>query len=436
MKSNWSDKIDKIKNIVASWRERDLSLFGKIQVMKTFIISQFVLPASLLTVPPKIVKQIENVLYEFLWGAKDKIKRLKVIQELKHGGLNMVDLTCLFMSFKAVWITRLLNCDPAIHSLAQVANLYYKPFLESNSSLIFNFDDSVHFPDLGNLSQFYKEVLTAFNNTFTTDIEGFKENIAEQCIWGNKFLCVRKRNYKCVLFLRNWIRSGVNRIGDLRFVDGKLDTNFMFQIIRQRRNILSEILIVREALLPYQESLRSLQNFNPSCDQLCNLSKSKPFYVMLRNKIRNIEDCRTKFLAPYCSSTDAIHVYTRKVVSEKEIKLKEFNFKVLHGILACNVNLKRWKIKETDECDVCRLPQTIEHLLFTCGYAAPLWQIVDSVFDINVSFETILGVDDFCEYDNIVTLVCFLIYKEWLVLSLENKSRRNNIMSQYYVTVF
>ena len=160
----------------------------------------------------------------------------------------------------------------------------------------------------------------------------------------------------------------------------------MFQKIRQRRNILSEILIVREALLTYQETLRSLQNFNPTCDQLCNLSKSKPFYVMLRNKIRNIEDCRTKFLAPYCSSTDAIHVYTRKVVSEKEIKLKEFNFKVLHGILACNVNLKRWKIEETDECDVCRLPQTIEHLLFTCRYVAPLWRIVDSVFDIDVSF--------------------------------------------------
>ena len=76
----------------------------------------------------------------------------------------MVDLKCLFMSFKAVWITRLLNCDPTIHSSAQVANLYYKPFLESNSNLIFNFDDSVCFPDLENLSQFYKEVLTAFNN--------------------------------------------------------------------------------------------------------------------------------------------------------------------------------------------------------------------------------------------------------------------------------
>ena len=65
-----------------------------------------------------------------------------MIQELKHGGLNMVDLKCLFKSFKAVWITRLHDCDPARHSWAQVASLYYKPFLESNSNLIFNLDDS------------------------------------------------------------------------------------------------------------------------------------------------------------------------------------------------------------------------------------------------------------------------------------------------------
>ena len=213
----------------------------------------------------------------------------------------------------------MLNCDPTIHSWAQIANLYYKPFLESNSNLIFNLDDSVHFPDLENLSQFYKEVLIAFNSAFTTDIEGFKENISEQCIWGNKFLCIRKRNHKCVLFLRNWIRSGVNRIGDLRFLDGKLDTNFMYQKIKQRRNILSEILIVREALLPYQETLRSLQNVNPTCDQLCNLAKSKQFYVMLRNMTQNIKDTRSKFLVSYCNNIDAIDVYMRKVVSEKEI---------------------------------------------------------------------------------------------------------------------
>ena len=38
----------------------------------------------------------------FLWGSKYIIKRTKVIQELKHGGLNMIDVKYMFISFKAV----------------------------------------------------------------------------------------------------------------------------------------------------------------------------------------------------------------------------------------------------------------------------------------------------------------------------------------------
>ena len=44
--------------------------------------------------------------------------------------------------------------------------------------------------------------------------------------------------------------------------------------------------------------------------------------------------------------------------------------------------------------------------------AASLWRIVDYLFAINVSSDTLLGVEDFYKYDNIVTLVYFLISKE------------------------
>ena len=37
---------------------------------------------------------------------------------------------------------------------------------------------------------------------------------------------------KVLLLLRNWIRSGVNRISDLEFIDGKLDENYIYQKIR------------------------------------------------------------------------------------------------------------------------------------------------------------------------------------------------------------
>ena len=111
-KRNWNEKIDKVKHILASWKDCDLLSFGKVQIIKTFVVSQFVLPASLLVVPPEITKKIESMLYEFLGGSRGKVKRVKVTQDLKLGGLNVIDIKCLFMSFKAVWITRLLNSDP------------------------------------------------------------------------------------------------------------------------------------------------------------------------------------------------------------------------------------------------------------------------------------------------------------------------------------
>ena len=41
-------------------------------------------------------------------------------------------------------------------------------------------------------------------------------------------------------------------------------------------------------------------------------------------------------------------------------------------------------------------------------------------------------VHDSSDYDNLITVVSFLIYKEWLVLSFENDSRSKTIVLQYF----
>ena len=87
---NWTSKIHTIQSVLDSWSKRNLSLFGKIQAIKSFALSQFVLHATVL-VTTEVVKQIETMLCRFLWNGKpDKVKRSKVITDVKHGGLNMV----------------------------------------------------------------------------------------------------------------------------------------------------------------------------------------------------------------------------------------------------------------------------------------------------------------------------------------------------------
>ena len=48
-------------------------------------------------------------------------------------------------------------------------------------------------------------------------------------------MSVRKGSKKCALFLRNWIRSGVNKIKDLSFVARKLDVHHMYRKIRTHK---------------------------------------------------------------------------------------------------------------------------------------------------------------------------------------------------------
>ena len=48
------------------------------------------------------------------------------------------------------------------------------------------------------------------------------------------------------------------------------------------------------------------------------------------------------------------------------------------------------------------------------------------------NFMQILGVDEVFNYGSVTTLICFLIYKEWFLLSLENRKRNPVIALEYF----
>ena len=111
--------------------------------------------------------------------------------------------------------------------------------------------------------------------------------------------------------------------------------------------------------------------------------------------------------------------------------MKEFNFKLLHGILSCGTNIHKWKIRNSSVCDVCDQIQTIIHLLFECKHVGlhdveRLWRSVGEALGMNITQDSIIcGCMDGNFYSNntVITLICFLIYKDWLIRSLDNKKR-------------
>ena len=70
--------MENIKRLINAWgkKRRNLSIAGKVYIIKTFLISQFVYIMQALVVPDPVLTQVNRILFRFLWRKKDcKIAR-------------------------------------------------------------------------------------------------------------------------------------------------------------------------------------------------------------------------------------------------------------------------------------------------------------------------------------------------------------------------
>ena len=155
---NWQSKINKIELLLKKWSKRELRMFGKIQVIKSLALPQLTLVATVLATPKNVVKDINKILFKFLWNSTEKVKRLKLIQKAKLGGLNMIDTESYILSLKAYWVNRIKVADPNSHCWAQLPTYYFKPLFVNDTGLMFNYDTTVMFGESNSLPAFYKEV--------------------------------------------------------------------------------------------------------------------------------------------------------------------------------------------------------------------------------------------------------------------------------------
>ena len=70
---NWEAKIQKIQNIVAAWRHRDLSFKGRALLINTLLTSTLWYNFTSLSMPPWAITQIERLIYDFFWNYKCQV---------------------------------------------------------------------------------------------------------------------------------------------------------------------------------------------------------------------------------------------------------------------------------------------------------------------------------------------------------------------------
>ena len=139
------------------WKWKNLSILGKIQIIKTFTIPKLMFTASVISIPNELVKEMNSIFYNLIWNEKDQVRRCALISDIDKGGLKMLDIDSMISTRRVVCLKKFLEDYPST----------WKSFLNSctlsvGGSLILhcNFDTAklkTQFP------KFYKECFDAWS---------------------------------------------------------------------------------------------------------------------------------------------------------------------------------------------------------------------------------------------------------------------------------
>ena len=105
---NFSEKIPNLEKTLNTWQWRNLTLYGKINIVKTLEISKSIYSASVLPVPDHYIQEINKLIFNFMWAGKPpEIKRNPIIGKKKDGGLKMWDFKIVEKALKITWVNRI-----------------------------------------------------------------------------------------------------------------------------------------------------------------------------------------------------------------------------------------------------------------------------------------------------------------------------------------
>ena len=102
--------------IINRWSRRNLNIYVKVLIVKTFIISQFSYITQSVGLPENTVNIINQKLRTFMWKKKynnqkadDKEKRKILMQNSDEEGLKMVDMKILQNALYLNWVSTLMG---------------------------------------------------------------------------------------------------------------------------------------------------------------------------------------------------------------------------------------------------------------------------------------------------------------------------------------
>ena len=373
--NNFSEKIMKLKNLLNMWKSRQLSIKGKITLLRSQALPLILYPASVLYTPPEVIKEIDQIFFDFIWpNKKHHVKKKVLIQSIEDGGLKMPDIETTIKAIKLTWIKRLITKNNNYTKIAN-ANSHidnFNTFFDGNMKV----EHMLIRP-----SPFYEQLIEYWHEI--RDLEQPNCNqLLNEPLWLNHNILIGNKPAQ----QKEWEDKGINILNDILNENGSFKTCNHLQLeynlnidIMKYNSLITAIpkgwlKLIRETENRVFELIEKKSiKIGKKIKKLEKL-KCKEFYWQLISKNYTRPTALGKWEENYYYANFKWNdIFILPYQTARETSLQSLQFKIINRFLPCRSNINKWYSEEDKNCVLCSTEETIEHLLFWCDEVKLFW---------------------------------------------------------------
>ena len=385
-KQDVDDAISKMKTQLQIWRGRNLSLLGRIQIVKTFGISQILYVSNMLSITNEEMRAIKDIIANFIWNGKTpKVKQAAMIAEYEQGGLKYPNIEASLDAQKIMWVKRYF-CSP-FHPW----KLIFEWQLEKIGGESVFSDTCLNLNKIKLLgrSEFYNDVLIAWGRFNEKPVSA--ENVNQQSLFFNTNF---KHPIGQTVIHERFMSKGIRQIKDITENKQFLD----FVNIQATKNLQnSDYLAYRGIITAIPRQIREIitaaEPNSTEHDIAGELEKknSKTIYRRLNKRAIERPTSEQKFQREGIINSEPNvweNIYRLPFLVTIDSRTRAFQFKITHNIYYTNKKLHTLKMKESPNCSFCdSQEETLSHLFIECRYVKPIWNGLQTLCNVVFSDE-------------------------------------------------
>ena len=387
----WNDKLAKMKKKINFWKSRNLTMIGKVHVVRSTVIPLIYYGAAHVYIKDHFITDVQALIWDFVWEwntclvSKDMIYLPRPL-----GGLGMPNFN---LNVKAARVKLLIDVMKEESEWNIIARNNFK--ILDNDFNVENFallaDNCSNLVLQSEMPEFYKECVLAFHELCRIS----KSTMANELLWHNSKIQFKGKS----LCFNNWRRSGLNCLSDIVH-NNAICENTVYNKLLSRNNYFSEFLTIKKSIPHFMMGNCTNNERFPSFDDLF-------FQVPYREGAINVYSLTTKdiyfiLLNPQAVKRKSENYWSGKLGEDIKFDIwykylfmskylprsvQIFNWRIFHNQVLTG-NILRY-MKFSEKCSVCKCNDVIEdrvHLFVDCESLKELWGFVNHIF-IFLKFE-------------------------------------------------